>query len=432
HGVNIGWFSSALPALLSNGTPLASGPLSYEELSWIGSMSSLGAIFGTFITGLLSMLYGSKRTIVFLAFPVITFWVLIHFANTFYDILLARFITGLTGGGFSSGAVLFISEISNDNVRGRLGSLVSLARNIGVLMAYTGGVLIEYEHRPYIFILLPISYLIMVYFLPDTPQYHLKMDDFEGAEKSLMYYKGCTGETDREKSLLKTEFDRMKLLEEERKNGSTMQLNDFCNWSAFKGVATCVAMSWFTQVTVLMYYASLIFKLSGSVFSVDVSAIILAIVQIIGGLTSTQFGDTFGRKTTFFISLLGSAFGLFIFSTYLYFLHHGYGLSKCTWLPVVCLSFVMFISTAGILALVHTCIVENFPPKIRPAGMVFYSMINGLVTFIVGKSFPILLEVIHLHGFMFLLAVNCSFGLIFVAFMKETKGTSLDNIPENL
>lgn len=186
----------------------------------------------------------------------------------------------------------------------------------------------------------------------------------QSAKKSLMYYKGCAGKTDREKSRLQAEFERIKSLEEERKNSPSMELKDFCNLSTVKGIKTCIAMSWFTQVTILMYYASLIFKLSDSIFSVDVSAIVLAFFQIIGGLISTQFGDTFGRKTTFFISLFGSAFGLFIFSIYLYFHHHGYDLSKYTWLPVVCMSFVMFISTAGILALAHTCIVENFPPKV--------------------------------------------------------------------
>ncbi|XP_055296009.1 facilitated trehalose transporter Tret1-like [Sitodiplosis mosellana] len=428
YGCNMGFLSPALPVLLSNNTPLASGPLTYTELSWIGSIISIGAVAGTFITGLLSILYGSKRTIVFLAFPVIISWLFIHFGNNVYHILLAMFTSGVTGGGFSSGVVLFISEVSNDNVRGRLGSLVPLANNLGVLMGYIGGALIEYEHRPYVFISLPILYLFLVYFLPSTPQYHLKAGNLQSAEKSLKYYKGCTGETDREKTHLKSEFERMKLLEEERKNCPKLQLKDFCNWSAFKGIVTCMAMSWFTSESLFISYASMIFKISQSAFSPDISAIILAIVQIIGGLTSTQIGDAFGRKTILFTSLLGLAFGLFVFSTYLYLLHHSFELVNYAWLPVVCLSFAIFSSSAGISAIANTCVIENFPTKIRPVGMVFYSTVNNLVAFVVGKSFPILLEIIYLHGFMFLLAINCCLGIIFVLFMKETKGKSLDTL----
>lgn len=87
--------SPALPILLSNNTPLVSGPLTNEDLSWIGSISSLGSIFGTFLTGLLSALYGSKKTTVFLAFPVITFWLFVHFGDTFFHLLIGRLIAGL-------------------------------------------------------------------------------------------------------------------------------------------------------------------------------------------------------------------------------------------------------------------------------------------------------------------------------------------------
>lgn len=48
------------------------------------------------------------------------------------------------------------------------------------------------------------------------------------------------------------------------------------------------------------------------------------------------------------------------------------------------------------------------------------------VGFVGDKFFPILLKIIHLHGFLLVLAINCCLGLIFVALMKETKGTSLD------
>lgn len=183
-----------------------------------------------------------------------------------------------------------------------------------------------------------------------------------------MYYKGYTGKTDREKLLLNAEFDRIKLLEEERKNSPKIQLKDFCNWMALKGFLNCIAIPYFTQSTgifVLMNYASLIFELAHTTLSVDVSAIILAVVQIAGGLISTQLGDAFGRKITLFISLFGSALGLFIFSTYLYLDHHGYQLSDYMFLPVLCLSVVMFISSAGILALSNTCVVENFPTKVK-------------------------------------------------------------------
>lgn len=177
----MGWIGPALPVLLSNDTPLVSGPLSNEQLSWAGSMNSIGAIVGTFLTGFFSAAWGSKTATELLAYPVIAVWLLIHFGNSFEFLLCARFCVGLCGGGFQSSVVSYISEISNDDIRGRLGSLVPLARNTGTLIAYIAGALIKYEYQPYIFIVIPITFLMLVYFLPSTPQYYLRKRNFKAS-----------------------------------------------------------------------------------------------------------------------------------------------------------------------------------------------------------------------------------------------------------
>lgn len=77
-------------------------------------MSSLGAIIGTFIFGFMSSMMGSKRAMTYLAFPAITYWILVRYGNTFYHLLAARLIQGLAVGGMQSGVALYVSEISND------------------------------------------------------------------------------------------------------------------------------------------------------------------------------------------------------------------------------------------------------------------------------------------------------------------------------
>lgn len=182
-----------------------------------------------------------------------------------------------------------------------------------------------------------------------------------------MYYNGCNGKSIHEEIIVKAEFERMRSLEEERKQSPKLQMRDFLNRSAMKGITICIAMAWFQQATgifIFITYASLIFEQSNSVLSVDASITVFATINILGGLVSTQMGDTFGRKTTMIFSLLGSAIGLFAFSTYSYLLHCGYDITNFTWLPVVSLSFVMFVTSSGILALANTCVIENYPSKV--------------------------------------------------------------------
>lgn len=73
---------------------------------------------------------------------------------------------------------LFVSEIANNNVRGRLGSFTPVSRNVGVLMAFFAGSVVQYEYNPYIFIWIPGAFLVLLLMLPNTPQFHLQNGNY--------------------------------------------------------------------------------------------------------------------------------------------------------------------------------------------------------------------------------------------------------------
>lgn len=99
---------------MSKDTPLSTGPITNEDLSWLGSISSIGSIIATIVCGLLSATVGCKRAMIFLAFPAIVFWLLVHFCSTYQGLLIGRLTVGMTGGGIQAGVTLYISEIVND------------------------------------------------------------------------------------------------------------------------------------------------------------------------------------------------------------------------------------------------------------------------------------------------------------------------------
>lgn len=239
HGLLLGWLSPSLPTLLSENSPLKSGPLTNEQLSWIGSINSIGALSGTFTTGLLTTFIGCKRAMLLLSVPSILFWILIYFGDTYYHVLIGRIFVGWTGGGIQTTLILFTSDIANDkwvlalstcasatefaflffllilcskfiwkfyvsksnmdsnlaslyfqtigfafSVRGRLGCYTPLARNIGILFAYIVGAFVSYSTVPCVFIIVPILFAICFSFLPNTPQYHLLKGDLTvGSQK---------------------------------------------------------------------------------------------------------------------------------------------------------------------------------------------------------------------------------------------------------
>lgn len=109
-----------------------------------------------------------------LTFPALGFWILIYFGTSFYHLLAARVFQGITGGGIQSTIILFIAEISNDDIRGRLGSVSHLTRNSGVLIGFLVGAVVDYRTLPCIFAVVPLVFGILFFFLPNTPQFYLQ------------------------------------------------------------------------------------------------------------------------------------------------------------------------------------------------------------------------------------------------------------------
>lgn len=69
HGFSIGWISPYYSLLRSNESPV--GPISDEQVSYIGALLCFGALVGTFMYSAMSDLLGRKMASLTLAFPFI-------------------------------------------------------------------------------------------------------------------------------------------------------------------------------------------------------------------------------------------------------------------------------------------------------------------------------------------------------------------------
>lgn len=137
---------------------------------------------------------------------------------------------------------------------------------------------------------------------------------------------------------------------------------------SMKGMLNGIIIGIFAQLTgylVFITYAGHIFKQVGaSQIDPNVSSIAIAVMMLCGTLCTTRFSDTLGRKALLIISLAGSAFGLLVFALYSYLQQNKYDLSGFEWVPVTSLSFCIFISSSGVVALIFVCVVENLPTKV--------------------------------------------------------------------
>lgn len=132
-------------------------------------------------------------------------------------------------------------------------------------------------------------------------------------------------------------------------------LFDPVNREAMKGISNGVilaSLAYTTGYLVFTTYSVVIFEMAGAThIDPHISSISLAVLQLIGNLCTTSFSDTLGRKALLIISLLGSAFGMLTFAMFSYLRHIGYDLTAFEWVPVISLSFVIFVASAGVVPL---------------------------------------------------------------------------------
>lgn len=111
--------------------------------------------------------------------PQFISWMLISFAKNSTHLFFSRFLSGFAGASVVVVLPQFVAEISNDNVRGFLGSILVLAVNLGVLSAYILGTFVNYDVVSSILSVVSIVFLILFCSVPDSPFIYARNGNYE-------------------------------------------------------------------------------------------------------------------------------------------------------------------------------------------------------------------------------------------------------------
>lgn len=125
-----------------------------------------------------------------------------------------------------------------------------------------------------------------------------------------------------------------------------------------------MAVSQFSGTFTLVSYAATIFKESGSTLNPNLSSIILGCLQIAGTISTYFLIERIGRKVLLTISSSGAAIGLCVMGIYCYLSKHNVDVSQYNWIPVITLSFVIYISSIGIIPVPYIIISEVLPRRV--------------------------------------------------------------------
>ncbi|KAH8369113.1 hypothetical protein KR009_001671 [Drosophila setifemur] len=437
HGISLGWFSPTI-AFLSSDTRAFGHTVNIQEASWAGCLPGLGSLLSIITMGYPLAYFGRKVCMYWIAIPHAINWILIFISTTLVNLYLARFLVGVTGGALVVVFPIFTADISDNNVRGTLTSMIMLALCSGITVGFIMASYIPYFVMPCITVSLPVIYVIAIIALPETPPFLVGRGRDERAERSYYFYKNLS-DTDNE---AKAEFKAFQ--EGVLSGGRTEKITcrDFCNKPAMKAFGLIFLLIVTNQMSgsfALLNYGSIIFAQLGSQIDPNVCTILLGVTQFLGVLAAVFLVDRLGRRILLIPSLALMGCGEVTIGL-LKSVVSDEVLQRNFWIGLVLVCFVAYMAAVGIVALTFVLVIELLPvkvgiglsvalvqegeliPQIRSCGASLSMMTLSVFSFTALKVYPLMIFNYGLGATMFMSSGFCLFTvIIFGFFLPETK-----------
>lgn len=183
---------------------------------------------------------------------------------------------------------LYLSEISNNNIRGCLTSSMVLAANFGFLLSFILGTYVSIFAISIFIIVLAVLFELSLLLLPESPTFLIKQRNFASAENSIRFYKNLR-KTAQHQFLLELEINKIQAAiadnQIQNRNKTAVKWSDFTTKTSVKafllGVILIILFTYNGNIT-LSNYTKQIFKETGSNLTTDVSSVVIAAIQLIG------------------------------------------------------------------------------------------------------------------------------------------------------
>ncbi|XP_053619649.1 facilitated trehalose transporter Tret1-like isoform X1 [Plodia interpunctella] len=434
-GACIAWSSSALPHLISTEGPVEtvlsdgfdSRPrlvLSHSAASWTASLLCLGAVFGAVPTGLISEHFGRKKTLLYLALPLVVSWIMVASSPNVYGLYVGRFVGGVAVGAFSVGIPPYVEDIAENELLPTLANFYHVHLACGVLFGYIVGMIPSATWLSVICTTIPIAFFVAFIFLPESPAYLLSQGKYNQAKVALRYFRGIDNDVDAEYKELK-----------ERMRNNVKQKVTFKELFSTKGTVKALVVSFglmiFQQMSGIypvLFYAKNIFNTFTVTMNLPSAAIILGFCLVSSTYFSTMLLKKVRRRVLLVFSFTLMAISLGLLATY-YHLKASQLVENNTWVPLLCLCMFVSVYASGVGPIPWLMLREIFPSNVRRRATAITAGFHWFLAFGVTKLFQNLVAKVQPGWALWYFAIICLFGTLFVYFfVPETKNRTLEEI----
>ncbi|UIR54981.1 sugar porter family MFS transporter [Sphingobacterium sp. SRCM116780] len=381
------------------------------------SISLIGTIVGAIVAGRISEKYGRKLVLLFIALLYVFSAIGCGVAPVWEMFLLFRFLGGLAVGISSVVGPVYISEISPAKDRGKLTGLFQIMIVSGIFIAYLTNYMfmgIGDDSWRYMLGIMALPALLFYFLLkqiPESPRWlalHHKMD----AAKEVF-------------DQLQQPFSIITVADDEKTESVALFQSKY-----IKPIIFAVLLAFFNQLTginAILYYAPRIFEMAGFDSKLAfMQPIFIGGTNVLFTFLGMSIIDKFGRKKL----LLVGAVGMFVFLLLTAFDLKG---QNSSFLLFYIIGFIAsFALSQG--AVIWVFLAEIFPNEVRAKGSSLGSTTHWVFAAAISWIFPIVVESVKDGGYYIFLfyAIMVVLSFVFILFIPETKGKSLEDIQSNL
>ncbi|XP_069683871.1 facilitated trehalose transporter Tret1-like [Periplaneta americana] len=450
-GVSMAYSAVLLPQLEEPGSvPTATK----DQSSWIASLVTIGTLVGSLVTGPLMDRLGRRTTCQLSCVPLVVAWIMVGLAQSVEVLYVGRLLAGM-GGGLSTVALVYVSEVSYPNIRPMLLCLNSVFVSFGILLTCILAQWFTWREMAIWFGVMAVATFVALWLLPESPHWlaTYKQKRREHMEDAVRWLNRNPQRYQQElKSLMETVQQRSQN-EKERSQWYKMRSKSVLAPSVVKPVLILLFIFLFQQLSggyVVIFYAVHVFQMVGGTFGAGFdeydALVFLGLIRFVMSVITAVASRKYGRRPLTILSGLGMCISTLIVGVYMHVkpIQYTGGFTNMRnstevmapteeehWTCVVCVLLYVCFCSLGVLVIPWTLIGELLPIQIRGVGGgvmvgIAYALMFGVV-----KSFPFVLDVTGAQGIFFFFSLMSLSGVAFVyVFLPETLGKSLQEIED--
>ncbi|KAJ8707547.1 hypothetical protein PYW08_010799 [Mythimna loreyi] len=428
HGAVVGFSAVLLPQLHQ---PDSSIHTSKEADSWIASVVGITLLIGSFVASPIMGRYGRKAAHYTVSVSALVGWFTTLLANSVEVILIGRIIGGLSFGMMLPLRSILIGEYTSPKNRGAFLTTISLTQGSGIFFVHLVGSLLSWRRTVLVCLFLPFISLVMTLFTPESPSWLVSKGRYNECREVFHWLRGEEEEAELEAMIAaRVNFEKSKRTQKKVALISTVQKKEF-----YKPIILMVhayAMGQLSGGATTAAYATTIIKL---IMNPDVNAdawmIGLDSQRIVVNTLAIYIINRFKRRIMVFASGGLCVASHLAIVAYVYLKDQGLMSNETIWIPGILLNVHIFSCSVGMVPLPSVIAGEVFPLEYRSlAGSISLASVAGTM-FLVLKTFPGLVESVHITGTYLVYAGLLTYCLVVIWFLlPETKGRTLQEIED--